>query len=261
MVDIHIRRARDLATLPDLVNTHGRGTGAVPINPDSRLLALREWTFIRASLQGGLPASASLIGYITGPPYDQRPENACVAFSTASMQSLYSQILGGRWLRFDADECYHANGGLGSNGVSPIDVLEWDKRVGLRDVSSGLRYKIVGYGLTNPTITAGQEEIKAAIASRRPAVLAMLLPSDFDEQWGKSGNCAGTVTNAFHQVCVCGYDSQRCYFLNSWGPTWGQKGVGSICWDFIQEPVQNSWAYAYVTTDSYEPSAAAFFRN
>ncbi len=258
-MNMHFRRLQTLATLPNLVIANARGTGAIPLTPDTRLAAMSAWVSLQKQISKGVPGSYSLAADVTGQAYDQGTEDSCVAYSIAGMQSIFGNILYKKWMIFDAEDCYRSNGGTGDNGILTKSALVWDETTGFRDITSGIRYKISSYAFADPTSAAGQSVIKAAIASNDPAVLAMLLPTDFGSQWNASGDCSGSPTTSYHQVCIIGYDAARCYFLNSWGPTWGANGKGSVTWAYLTNPTQDGWAYAYTATDTHQPGFAPFF--
>jgi Papain family cysteine protease len=248
-MDIHVARAEVLAALPDFNLPVGFGLGAVPLNPDSKLLDLRSLPVIKKALAAGIPKSTDLSQYVKG-VYNQGAENSCVVYSLAAVQSVSKEEMLGDWLTFDAEECYKACGGYGPNGVPAPDVLNWEERTGFRDIASNRRYQITSYAHADLS-NSGIEALKASIASRHPCVLALLLPSDFGNQFGGSGDCASdTVTNGYHQVCVVGYTADRVTILNSWGSGWGRNGIGTIRWEFLQNPDQQYFAYAYTVSET-----------
>jgi len=257
-MDLDVLRAKNLAKLPPL-DSRGFGTGSLTLNPDSRLRAMESLRVIRRVKAMGIPNQADLTTYVKG-NYNQGDENSCVAYSVAGMQSTYEEIEHNRWITFDAEESYVANGGYGPNGISAVDALDWEESPGMRDISTGQRYKIATYAFANPMTDAGIQTIKAAIAAKRPCVLALLLPADFGDQFEGDGTCkSDVVTSGYHQICVVGYDQVRFKLLNSWGNNWGIKGIGSIKWSFVQKAEQRGWVYAYTTTDVTEPGSTPFF--
>ena len=169
--------------------------------------------------------SMDLSNYV-GVPYDQGQENSCVAYSIAGLQSMVDSIAQNHWMTFDAEELYMANGGANGQGIDANDALNWDENTGLRDEASGNRYRILNFAAADLDDPAGVMTVKQAVSARLPCVMAMLLPSDFDAQMGGAGDCNGTITGDYHQVCIVGYTPYRVMFLNSWGPNWGRNGVG-----------------------------------
>ena len=138
--------------------------------------------------------------------------------------------------------------------------MQWAHDTGFRDISTGQRHKISTWGFQDPTTTDGQDALKAAIASNTPCVIALLLPSDFNDQVGGDGNCqSATVTQAFHQVCVFGYDASRFYIVNSQGARWGTSGRGSILWSALNASEQAGLAYAATATDTAQQGSTPLF--
>ncbi|MGC2522225.1 MAG: hypothetical protein WA417_06245 [Stellaceae bacterium] len=256
---IDLIRAKTLAALPDFERPRGFGLGAIPLNPDSRLSDLRSLPGVRAAFASGIPAAANLLDFVKG-VYNQGTEDSCVAYSLAALQSVSEQESFGRWITFDAEECYVACGGFGSNGILAVDALNWEERAGFRDTVSTQRYPIQTYAFASPINDAGVDIVKGAIASRHPCVLAMLLPSDFNDQFGKNGDCVSdVVTNGYHQVCVVGYTQDTAMILNSWGGGWGTNGIGSVKWEFLQKQEQQNFVYAYTVSELEQPGLMPFF--
>ncbi|MBI5674589.1 MAG: hypothetical protein HZC48_02010 [Nitrospirae bacterium] len=231
-MDLNVQRAKVLAKLPDF-DSRGFGLGAVPLAYtlfDQQIAFLSE---IQKQLKAGLPSAFSLSNFIDD-VYNQGSLPSCVAHSTAAMQSIFERIEHGAWFTLNAEECYRANGGDGHNGVNSRVVLNWEETSGMQDIASSVRYKIGSFAVADPKTSDGITLIKAAIATRRPCVLALLLPQDF---W--IGDSTGeVVTNGYHQICVTGYTSERFEFVNSWGRSFGNNsernnGLGTIPWAFI----------------------------
>ncbi len=180
-----------------------------------------------------------------------------MAYSIAGMQSIFEEILQQRTIMFDAAELYRDLGGNG-DGISAPEALTWDQTTGLKDVATAQRYKIQSSAFADPTTADGIVTLKTAVSVQCPCVVALLLPSDFGDQVNGSGDCNGTVTGEFHQVCLIGYDDERFKFLNSFGPSWGKNGIGTLPWSFLQDPSQAGSAYAYTVSDRAEPGASPF---
>lgn len=257
-------QARAIASLPAMGTPFT--SGAVPLNPLTTLTNMAALSSVQAQLAEGLPDAYSLEQYIRGVykqgagPGGDPHDYTCVPYSAAAMLSIFCQAAYGKWLTFDAEECYTAVGGTGEHGVPVTAVLDWARDTGFRDISTGQRHKISSSGVQDPTTPDGQGALKAAIASKTPCLIGLLLPSDFDEQIGGDGNCQSTtVTREFHQVCVFGYDAARFYFLNSQGAGWGANGRGSIPWSVLNADGQPGLAYAATATDTIQPGGAPLF--
>src|SRR5579859_617499 len=253
-MDFHLRRAQILASLPRIGNRR-RGTGAIPLSPDSRLKTMASFVPIETEV----PSPQADLSKFVKDAYDQGVKDACVAYSIAGMQSTFQAIRNSKWLTFDAEALYCDNGGIGTNGISTLEALAWDKTNGLTDSTSKSTDKIVDFGFADPTTVDGISSIKSAISAKHPCVLALLLPSDFNDHFGGSGDCKGTITSDYHQVCPVGYDEERLTFLNSWGKSWGKNGIGTIAWSFLKDPSQAGSAYAYTVTYDPQPNAKPFY--
>jgi len=223
---------------------HWGGTGALRLTPDPRDYRITQIPRVAAQLAAGAPASADLTRFIGSPIYNQGAEGACVAFSTAGLCSLDTDEERGGWQVYDAERLYREAGGTGANGVDSRLVLSNCVNLGTPK-PDGTRVKIVGsYAFVTQTPGTFREEIKASIAAGQPVVIAVLLPSDFGWQSGH-----GSRTSGYHQLCCVGYDEAYLTVLNSWGPGFGDKGVGSIAWDYLEaDNLQNGYCFAYTTT-------------
>jgi hypothetical protein len=226
----------------------GHDLGALPLIRDRRDVAMERLAPIREAL-GSLPASADLSNWVAG-VYDQGTVPACTCCSAAAMQSIFESQERGKWLGFDALECYHAVGGTGSEGVEPHDVLGFMQGSGLLQVGTSRRYRIGSYAFVQLGPGGRIDIVKASIAARRPAVMAMLLPADWSQNYGQSAGDA--VSSSYHQVCLTGYDAARVYFVNSQGEGWGDSGFGSVPWTFVQSPDQLKRCYAYTAIDEID---------
>lgn len=203
---------------------------------------------IAAQIVVGVPASDDyLLSFIKG-CYNQGSLPSCVAHSSAGMQSINEQMERGQWIIMDAVKAYYDNGGNGSNGVPTQAVLSYMQGSGMPVVGSSLRYKLSTYAFCQPMQPAGIEALKAAISTGHPCVLAMLLPSDFMN--GMTAGQGSVNRVAYHQVCCVGYTPERVTFLNSWGPGYGQNGLGSVPWSYLARPEQANYVYAYTEVDS-----------
>lgn len=258
-MDINILRAKNLATLPDLVKPDEYGLGALPLNPDTRLRNMMSLSMVRAAAAAPLPSSADLSPFVKD-CYNQGQEGSCVAYSSAGMMSVFEDERSNSWIKLNAEECYVACGGSGQNGISTVDALNWIEQKGFGDLGDQKRYQIATYAFADPRTPEGWNSLRAALAANLPCVIALLLPSDFGAQFGASGDCTSTViTNGYHQVCAIGYTDDSLRILNSWGPTWGKQGTGSISLAAIQAPEQQGYAYSYTVSFGPEPASMPFF--
>jgi len=258
-----IERARLIAKLRDRPKQATHGRGGMSLTWDLRHRALASARDVSQKLLDGVPQSFDLSQYVKG-VYDQDGENSCAAYSTAGVQSIFECIDSGKWLQFDAEEAYTYCGGGGDNPVSSTCVLSWDENTGFEDPATQKRYRISDYAMVYPLDDDGINTVKAAIAVKRPCVLAFYPPYDFDLQYpayGNNGDCTSNdPAGGLHQACVYGYDDQRFKILNSYGGEWGTNGTGSILWSFLtSNEIEQSEAYVYTAIDANDAGLVSLF--
>src|SRR5207253_9472035 len=225
LTDSLIRFLQGLEPVPP----HFQGMGALRLHPDPRDHRLRDQPGVARVLAAGVPDSASLQQWVTGPPYNQGATGACVAASTCGACSIDTAHNQGHWDMFDWQSLYAAAGGTGQNGVDSRLVLSICEGQGTPLLRGGREQVVSNYAFVTQQPGTFREEIKACIAAGQPAVVALLLPSDFGTNSGH-----GSVTSGYHQVVACAYDAAYVTILNSWGSWWGQNGIGSILWDYLE---------------------------
>ena len=83
---------------------------------------------------------------------------------------------------------------------------------------------------------ATEQDIKQALATGKPVVLAFRVP----EQMG-SGTGSGYIlhtpeamTDNYHAVLVYGYNLRGLMIKNSYGKNWGWRGLGVLDWAFVR---------------------------
>ena len=225
----------------------GFGTGALPLLPDARDYPMERLPSVADMLQVGFPASYDLSGLVEQ-VYNQGALPSCVAHSTCGMKSLEDKIDRKVWNVYDAVALYQENGGNGSNGVDTRGVLQDAQANGVPLLSGGGRNRIGSYAFAPQIEGQFEATLKAAVAANEPCVLAVLLPTQFGWDFG------GAITQAYHQMCLCGYDDTWAIFLNSWGPSFGQNGFCRLPWSYItQNNFQQLYAYAYTAIDALGP--------
>jgi hypothetical protein len=251
-----IEAMKRIAELPDF-EARGFGLGAEPIGRDTRDIEASSLSEVSAILAAGVPDQADLSEYVCL-IYNQGGLPACVTYSIAGMQSLFAKIDRNVCLELDATGAYWENGGDGVHGVNIRTTLSWEQRVGMKVVNGTQRFRIGTYAYADPRIDFGVLSIKAAIAARRPCILAMLLPEDFFD-----GDSTGVVvTRGYHQVCIVGYTSQRVFYVNSFGDTFGNRGFGSVPWSYLRRPEQSQgqvWVFAYTAVDYLDEGLRTLF--
>lgn len=226
---------------------HWGGTGALRLQPDPRDYRVIRHPAVQAVLEAGVPDSASIRQWVTGPPYNQGAEGACVAASTCGACSTDDKKNKGVWTVFDWQELYHEAGGTGQNGVDSRLVLDICKSRGTPEPGGQREPVVTGYSFVSQTPGQFRQEVKACIAAGFPVVFAWLLPTDMGWQCGN-----GPPTTGYHQTVGIEYDATWLVFLNSWG-AWGLNGtgIGSVRWDYLEaNGLQLSYCYAYTTAGS-----------
>lgn len=221
-----------------------RGTGSLKLHPDPRDYDLRSFPGVQAQLAAGVPDTFDLTPLVKGAIYDQGATPACVAFSTAGLNSMDDVAENARWETFDAAAMYRAAGGTGQNGVDTRLVLQQATDTGVPILGGNGRVKLIGsYAFVPQQPGVFRQTIKAAIAAGQPCTLALLLPSN----WG--WDSSGSPTSGYHQVVGIAYDATWLTILNSWGSGWGRNGMGRVPWDYLEaNSLQNGYCYSYSTT-------------
>jgi hypothetical protein len=195
--------------------------------------------------------------------YDQdlASTNACVAYSMAAALSIFNQSLYSVRRVFDAEKFFIEAGGVPGQTLDPMAALNRAQQYGLCEIATGNYYRIANYVVIYPNQANGQTAIKAAINLGSPCVVALTVPSDFDAQVGRSGDCNATDANPDepHQVCVWGYTDDRFYFVNTEGTQWGTNGIGSITWDFLSSTQEQFAAYGATLTDDATLTGAPLY--
>lgn len=198
---------------------------------------------------GATPDSFSLRQYQTGPALDQGSEPSCAAFSSCHMQAFYESMEQRKWLTFDGHALYREVGGTGTAGVSSRDVLQDMQDKGCPVLGAPDRYQLQSYAFVDfgPSFDFAIEVIRAAVSTKHPCVLAMLLPSDFGEkECGKSG-C--TTTASYHQVLIASFQPGKLGGFNSYGLGFADAGWFNISLDYLARPEQRGYLYAFSSVD------------
>jgi len=228
---------------------HWGGTGALKLPYDWRDFQAFRHPEI-AEMLPSFPDSFSLREFQKGSALDQDGKGACVATSSCHMQAFYEQMERNQWITFDWDKLYTENGGTGPNGVPTRQVLQDMQENGCPVLNTSNRYKISSYAFVDfGNFDFAIQTVKAAIAAKRPLVLALLLPSDFGAGMN-AGSSSSKVTSGYHQMMVGEYTSTRINFFNSWGPGFGDHGWCSVPVDYLARPEQRGFLYAYTTFDA-----------
>jgi len=88
------------------------------------------------------------------------------------------------------------------------------------------------------------EDIKVALELyKTPVAIATSVRSN--SEWDRTGNIStksGDETG-YHGVTIYGYDDKKQVFnfKNSWGKNWGNQGLGTISYSYVQDCVSEAW--------------------
>jgi len=96
------------------------------------------------------------------------------------------------------------------------------------------------------------DEVKAALASGSPVILG--IPCFASGIMGEDASKFGLVRMPYpgeknlggHAILLCGYDSKRFIFRNSWGARWGAKGYGYLPIDYVTQYGHDAWVIDYM---------------
>lgn len=92
-------------------------------------------------------------------------------------------------------------------------------------------------------LTLNNDHFCACLAEGYPFVIGIMVHSSmFDRKTLETGEVMdprpGETKLGGHAICIVGYDlgKRRYKFRNSWGPEWGQKGYGTISFEYLTNP-------------------------
>jgi hypothetical protein len=95
----------------------------------------------------------------------------------------------------------------------------------------------------------GVNEIRAALQRYGPVVAGITLYASFNSPRTAATGVVpdpkpGEAIEGGHAICIVGYDdaARRFTFENSWGPRWGDKGYGSVSYDYVRDHGAGAWA-------------------
>jgi len=205
-------------------------------------------------------------------PGNQFSQNSCVGWSTAYALKSYQERLETGWglsqlgHLFSPAFIYHQiNGGVDQGALIP-DALQLIVNKGAATLAT-MPYIVSDY-LSIPNSTAfseaanykakswskvqGKDAIKAQLANKRPVVVGMTVYPSFNTLTGTNpvyNTAAGQLTGR-HAVTIVGYDDGKYggafKLINSWGPTFGDRGYFWIPYSFTATVLNE----AYVLIDS-----------
>ena len=250
-------------------------TGAIP-PPDN----VHTHTDPRAPSNSGyqtrkLPSSVDLTKWAP-PVKNQGPVGSCTAWSidynlfgwyvikyhhVGGMHSpmyTYAQIVNGR----NTGTTFEDNLWIGlTKGIPAVkDVkypyFNYHHKPTSKETKKAAKYKIKSYfNIFTGTQYGDTAELllKYQLANRGPAVIAIPVYKEFDKANSKNslvGLPADKNTlRGYHGLAVFGYNSKGLVIENSWGKAWGDKGFGTLSWDFVNQYAVESSAINGITVD------------
>jgi C1A family cysteine protease len=136
--------------------------------------------------------------------------------------------------------------------IMPYDDLDYVTWPTKDQITLGSNFKIGEY---RRIAENNIDELKRIIASGEPVVMAVKVYSTFmGDEIKKTNGVYSTAKGEVlinHAVVLVGYDDSRNAFklVNSWGPTWGDRGYGWLTYDFLPQVAVR----AYVVYDTPTP--------
>jgi len=152
-----------------------------------------------------------------------------------------------------AMEAMQKNGGVPLSDY-PYNDQDCDRMPTSADVQEGRQNVIHGF----TRITNGDNineisirGIKEHLAKDAPVAIGMMVGQSFmqdmmgKELWEPSGMDASQMGMGGHAMCVIGYDDRKFggafQIMNSWGPEWGNNGVGWVKYGDFKEYVREAY--------------------
>ena len=132
-------------------------------------------------------------------------------------------------------------------------------------LSTALRYKIDDfYTLFSMSLVdnnAKVYKVKKALSEDCPVVIAMHLPSSFDDTGSNwSGLDINPKDHGYHAMCVVGYDDHKnggaFHIMNSWGRNWGGDGFVWVSYKHFAKYVDQAYEL-YVKQRSPQPQPSS----
>ncbi len=145
------------------------------------------------------------------------------------------------------------------NGALSLNDFQYDENDCSRQANNSLVAKAAGnriHGFTRLTESDGVNGIniralKEHLAKDAPVVIGMMVGGSFMEGmkgqkvWHPSNNDYSQMGFGGHAMCVIGYDDRieggSFQIMNSWGPEWGQNGIGFVRYADFKEFVREAY--------------------
>lgn len=226
--------------------------------------------------KSNLPEAVSLLKFAPSPG-DQGHQGSCVAWSSAygARTILEATTTGANpnQIKFSPSFLYNQIGLDGCQGSYIIRAMETMTKVGAvpldqfpyRDddcstqPSSSLKQEASQYRMLGFTrLTDGDNvnnldlfAIKEHLAKDVPVVIGMMVGGSFmqdmmgQQVWHPTDEDYNMMGFGGHAMCVIGYDDRKeggaFQILNSWGPQWGQNGVGFVRYNDFKQFVREAY--------------------
>ncbi len=146
---------------------------------------------------------------------------------------------------------------MSSKGVVPYNDFPYDDQDCSRQANSALynkaaQNKLHGFTrLTDGESTEGinVRAVKEHLAKDAPVVIGMMVGGTFmqgmmgKEIWAPTDEDRSQMGFGGHAMCVIGYDDRKQAFqiMNSWGPEWGNNGIGWVRYADFKEFVREAY--------------------
>ena len=259
---------------PPAARSHGRGLKFKP--------AETYRSFERTSATRGLalPPAADLSAFFP-PPKDQGDQSSCVGWSVGyGLRSYYAnrargQSGGAAPVLLSPSFVYNqiAEPGVCDGGSNISDALDLLRDVGTvplnrfpyRDSDCSRRpsldikreaanWRIRGWttvDLRNPAT------VKEQLAKGNPVVIGMYVNDDFVALAGPAVFRDTAKDGDGHAMVVVGYDDRKRAFriFNSWGPEWGENGLGWVSYDSFKARVDEAYVASVADLPPIDTSA------
>ena len=221
-----------------------------------------------------LPESVSLLKFAPD-RQNQGQQGSCVAWSSTyaarTIVEAASKNISGNSTAFSPAFVYNQIGLEGcqgayiqnamefmsTKGVVPFNAFPYDDQDCSRQpnsamVSNAAQNKLHGFTrLTDGESTEGinVRAVKEHLAKDAPVVIGMMVGGSFmqsmmgKEMWAPTDEDRSQAGFGGHAMCVIGYDDRKQAFqiMNSWGPEWGNNGIGWVRYGDFKEFVREAY--------------------
>lgn len=139
--------------------------------------------------------------------------------------------------------------GICEEKYCPYDISKFKEKPSYDAYTNAKKYKSIDYGFVEKDLT----KMKEILASGLPFVFGIEVFSSFMK--AKNGDIPMPNTNTEsvlggHALLCCGYDDEKEVFIfeNSWGENWGEKGFGTLPYEYLtSELADDFWIIKQMT--------------